>query len=385
MWTFPKFRSRNTRIEQITLVLVCVAIAFPMIIISLSSHIHNIILGGDAPPFPPYLDAFSRSNEDTSRGLVQFGTGGLMAALQNESPLMVLGEDAERGVLGHKSTMLLGIFSTSGPKYATRRSVIRDTYLSVDDPRLCNLGEYKRQVQENPNNVVCQLPYTFVIGAGDSSRPYDHDDHKPLTVPEADLIDHNIDIEDDCTYLNIKENMEDGKSPTYLKFGADLSKSLNIDYIAKIDDDSVLAVNVVLELLDKELPPAPYNRRHYGGASWASLSKSLMYAAGQFYFMSSDLANYVGNSLSGEQRLSLMHSRHTEDADIGAFVFSHPQPVKFINLMTYAFWHHPRKDVKSFKESWEKDMAQFPRLNKRGNLLLSHFCPTWLSEGKGQI
>jgi hypothetical protein len=42
--------------------------------------------------------------------------------------------------------------------------------------------------------------------------------------------------------------------------------------------------------------------------------------AGQFYIMSSGLANHVGIVLSAEDSLSLMHSRHTENADIGAFV-----------------------------------------------------------------
>ena len=293
--------------------------------------------------------------------------------------LFPFNDEQPLGAGGKKTTMLLGIFSTNGKKYASRRSTVRETYLSIDDPRLCKLSEYKRQVEDNPNNVVCQVPYTFVIGAGDESRPHDHDDDQPLTVET--VIDGSVDAEGDCTYLNIKENMEDGKSSTYFKFGASLATPYEIDYVAKIDDDSVLSPHLLLQLIEDDLPPAPFNRRHYGGSSWASYAKNMMYGAGQFYFMSSDLANYVGNSLSAKQRLSMMHSRHTEDGDMGAFIFSHPRPVKFLNLSNHAFWHHPRKEVDEFKSTWNDSMGGLPR---RGGkvLMLSFLCPAWLN-GKG--
>jgi hypothetical protein len=270
-----------------------------------------------------------------------------------------------------KSTMLLGIFScTKLQKYAERRDTVRKAYLSIDDPRLCTLDEYKRQVDENPNQVVCQIPYTFIIGAGDGDRPTDHGDDQPLTVETA--LDGTV--EEDCTYLNIRENMEDGKSPTYFKFGADLSKDYNIDYVAKIDDDTVLSPELLFsELLDSELPPAPYNRRIYGGQTWYSTSKKLCYAAGQFYFMSSDLANYVGNVLSAEDRLSLMHKRHTEDADMGAFVFSHPRPVKFVNAGMNRIWIHPCKTPEKFMNAWENQVPNLPR--KAPHMLpIYYFC-----------
>ena len=256
---------------------------------------------------------------------------------------------------------------------------MRETYLAIDDPRICKLSEYKKQLDKDPNNVVCQVPYTFVIGAGNKDQPFDHDDdERPLTVETE--IDGHVDPEKDCTYLNIRENMEDGKSTTYFKFGASIARPYNIDYIAKIDDDSVLSPQLLFQLLEDDLPPAPYNRRHYGGSSWASYAKNMMYAAGQFYFMSADLAHYVSNSLSAKQRLSLMHSRHTEDADVGAFVFSHPRPIKFVQLSNRRFWHHPEKSPLSFKNAWQTRMGGLPQNGQP--LPFWHLCPSW-HDGKG--
>lgn len=301
---------------------------------------------------------------------------------------------------GHKSTMLLGIFSTLSEKCTQRRSLIRETYLSTNDPRVCTLNEYKRQVHDDPNNVVCQVAYTFVIGAGDSSRPRDHDDKEPLTVfdtpPAADVAATDMtpkvgdgtistsrgtfNIENDCTYLNIQENMNDGKSPTYFKFGANLSASYQqqIDYIAKIDDDSILSLPLLIDFLDQDLPPSPYNKRHYGGTVWGSYEKNIILPFGEFYFMSSDLANYVGNVLSSAQRRSMMHARHTEDADMASFVFSHPRPVKFITMSTYTIWHHPRKKAPDFRRTFDETMHMLPKVCHY-QFPMHRLCKGWLN------
>lgn len=357
----------HPRLKIASAILLCTAI-----IVMAGTTAISYTKKGDAPPIP--FQDFSLKSKD-ERGLQGHKIQQIYESLTDE----VLYDPLLLGSL--QTTMLLGIFSTSGQKYAKRRSLVRETYLAVKDPRLCRLSEYKRQVEERPRNVVCQLPYAFIIGAGGHGRPFDHDDEESLTIPEADL-DSSIVVEEDCIYLNIKENMEDGKSSTYFKFGADLSRSFDIDYIAKIDDDSVLAVDALLDMLNHDLPPSPYNRRHYGGAPWGSWGKDLMYGAGQFYFMSSDLANYVGNILSAKQRLSLMHSRHTEDGDMGAFVFSHPRPIKFISLASFTFWHHPRKDRASFLDSWENGMGGLPRACVYGaNLPLEALCSVWLGNG----
>lgn len=173
--------------------------------------------------------------------------------------------------------------------------------------------------------------------------------------------------------------MEEGKSTTYMKFGANISNEYGIDYIAKIDDDSVLGVDLLLQLMEDDLPPMPYNRRTYGGGIWASYAHSHIYAPGQFYFMSPDLANYVSNEITPEDRLHMKHSRHTEDADMGTFVFSHIRPIKYINLNTQKIWVHPKKTEKEFRSAW-KDIHNI--LPQYGKLFPFEFlCPTWLKGG----
>mmetsp|Transcript_21278 Transcript_21278/g.31509 ORF Transcript_21278/g.31509 Transcript_21278/m.31509 type:complete len:348 (+) Transcript_21278:86-1129(+) len=248
-----------------------------------------------------------------------------------------------------KTSMLIGIFSTTGSKYSHRRDYIRDTFLGQDEPRLCTIQEFIRQTEESPQKRVCQVAYTFVIGAGGHDRPTDHDDNEPLTVDN----DQFGNSEDDCTYLNVMENMEDGKSPTYLKFGANIANQYGIDYILKTDDDSVISFNAVFDWIDSELPPSPYNRRIYGGAPRLSRVKNTIYSAGEFYFMSADLADYVGNVLTAGDRLSLMNSRPIEDLDMGTFVFSNPRPIKFVSMDQKKIWSHPKKTEDEYRTEWD--------------------------------
>lgn len=274
--------------------------------------------------------------------------------------------------------LLLGIFSTTGAKYSTRRAYIRETILQTEDPRICTLSELMKQTTENPNfDRKCQVAYTFVIGSGGEDRPTDHNDLKPLTLDN----DPNGQIEDDCTYLNIRENMEDGKSPTWFKFGATAAKKYAIDYIAKTDDDSMIGTEALLNWINEDLPPTPFNKRIYGGSPRLSANKNHIYAAGEFYFMSADLADYVANILTAESRLSMMISwKHTEDLDMGTFVSSHPRPIKFLNLNERMFWIHPKKTEVEFRESYEKDSWRLPQ--RRSVMPWNSFC-FWVLNGKG--
>jgi len=268
------------------------------------------------------------------------------------------------------ATLLLGIFSTTGEKYSHRRVYIRDTYLGTGNPKICKLSEFIRQTTEDPMRRVCEVPYTFVIGAGGPDRPKDHDDSEPLTLD----MDPDGNSEDDCTYLNIRENMENGKSPTYLKFAANLAEEYGIDYVAKTDDDSVISPWALLEFIEEDLPPSPYNRRIYGGAPRLSNRKSHIYAAGEFYMMSSDLANYVGNVLTPAERLGMMIPRKpTEDLDIGTFVHGHPRVIKFLNMNSRKIWIHPEKTELAFRDKWENETFKLPK--RTGFLDWGCYCP----------
>ncbi len=109
---------------------------------------------------------------------------------QNEAPIGA----------GHGTSMLLGIFSMKSDKAKRRRQLIRSSLLSSDN-RICTLREFQRQAIDTPNQRSCQIPYTFVIGAGDEDRPTDHNDEEPMTLDS----DQDGEKEEDCTYLNIRE------------------------------------------------------------------------------------------------------------------------------------------------------------------------------------
>lgn len=242
---------------------------------------------------------------------------------------------------GKDTTMLLGIFSTNiADRFRDRRDALRKTYIGVDDPRFCKLNEYIRQKEADPANSRCLVPYTFIIAGGGYSRPFDHGDDAPLTIHPNDI--ENEDCEDDCVYLNIRESMQRGKSATFFKFASEVAKRYGIDYIAKVDDDTVVHPDLLLRFMHDDLPPAPLNVRMYGGNTWATREKQIFYGVGPFYFMSNDLADYVGNQLSSEDRAAMSHHNPIEDADMGVFVFSHERPIKYINLASFKFFIHSR-------------------------------------------
>jgi len=282
-------------------------------------------------------------------------------AYKNEAPLGP----------GHGTSMLLGIFSMKSDKAKRRRQLLRSSILSSDD-RICTLDEFQRQAIGNPKQRLCQIPYTFVIGAGDDDRPTDHNDEDPVTLDS----DQDGESEDDCTYLNIRENMEHGKSPTFLKYVSSIAKTNGLDFVAKTDDDTVMAIPLLLEFIDDDLPPAPYNTRIYGGAFVPSRKRQHIYAQGQFYFMSVDLAEYVGSSMTAAERLEV--SIFIEDLDMGTFVQSIQHPIKIIDL-SMRFWLHPRKQEHEFLDAVENQVEQLPHFYTKTQF--SFYCPNWGKPG----
>ena len=254
------------------------------------------------------------------------------------------GDYTEMADSSESTTMLLGIFSMTSDKAKKRREIIREHIILKDEKRVCSLVEFQRQVRESPTQRKCQVAYTFVIGAGDENSPTDHSGDLPLTL-ETDRLGQ---VEEDCTYLSIRENMEDGKSPTFMKATASIAKEFGIDYIAKTDDDSVVGLSSLIEYMDSDLPPSPYNTRTYGGSLVLSRAakKQFVYAQGQFYFVSADVADHVGNVLTAEKRATIGAS--IEDLDMGLYVETIKRPLKMIDTSSQQFWFHPMKAEEEF-------------------------------------
>ena len=107
--------------------------------------------------------------------------------------------------------------------------------------RICSLSE--AQTMDS-----CQLIYTFVVGAnphGPTNLVDYHNSSHPLTLTGSDVVAQFPDVlsnassftsremilEKDILYLNIKENMEEGKTPSWFHVANTLVEEYEIDYI----------------------------------------------------------------------------------------------------------------------------------------------------------
>ena len=192
---------------------------------------------------------------------------------------------------------------------------------------------------------VCQILYTFVVGANLSGPTLVLNDSRSQMVlePQAE--------EPDVTWLNIKENMQDGKTQTWFSFAASLSGDYGIDYIAKMDMDTFLDVHSLLRFVDANLPPRPRapmpdTRKRYGGLlqefltcgrhAHCELLRGRIYMSGQFYFVSGDLAEYISSNVFDSAKLRIGF----EDMDFGLWIFSYPAAINLVLMSSEMVWIH---------------------------------------------
>ena len=198
--------------------------------------------------------------------------------------------------------ILLGIFTMDSPTETRRRNIIRETYLQYyhdhdknhrTPHRICSLSEYRSDLdpkqQRNGVNITnnylindenngnrsssslyCQMVYAFVMGSnpnGPKELVEDINSHLPLTIPNPP---QHLSTESDIVHLNIQENMKEGKSQTWLKYGLFMANTtVPIDYIGKVDSDTLLYSDKFLNNFFQKLPHSrdkkPYNIRLYAG------------------------------------------------------------------------------------------------------------------------
>lgn len=291
-------------------------------------------------------------------------------------------DDDDEPHLGAKTTFLLGVFSTLTEKEKRRRALIRETYLSSEHsiPGLCSLPDYEARGPKFRSG--CRIVYAFVVGAnprGPTERVREEDDADGgggggVLALNGASVEGSM-AESDVVYLNIKENMENGKTPSWFGYGASLADKYSgdggIDYIGKVDSDTQLNADQLIRIVRSDLPPAPYNRRTYGGRLLVDFPGSGSYMAGEFYFASTDLARYVTRDMTAEERHHL--SKGIEDADFGACVESHPKPIKMVVVSNYIFWHHPLKADGYWKIMWNARKMFRPMRRERMVLI-----PDWM-------
>ena len=225
--------------------------------------------------------------------------------------------------------ILVGILTADFSNDESYRKRHRQLFKLWNDKRVCSLPDFKSRPLDR--RYECQVIYTFVIGANPDASPELVDDSRPMEVDKpirGKCSDLN---EPDMTLLNIRENMNEGKSQTWMKYGADIAEEYDLDYVTKCDADTLFHLHEFFQWAYVHLPPAPYNKHVYVGALrdkayWPRHDKEEdriryesffgnnyegvhLYVAGQIYIMSTDLARFVGKEAFDQQMHVLRRSR----------------------------------------------------------------------------
>ena len=190
--------------------------------------------------------------------------------------------------------------------------------------------------------------------------------------------------------------MEDGKSQTWLYFASKMATQFvetptPIDYVMKLDSDSILKLHEFLEFKDSRLPPAPYNKNIFLGAlrdklqwyfsgdkerhnaedrpryesHWGREHENVhIYLAGQCYLMSAGLAAFVAEEapLSKIRVAPGGYVEGVEDHDISAMVYHSPSPISWMTIgKSQRFWEHPVKGLPRYRKIVEREQARVNR------------------------
>jgi len=293
---------------------------------------------------------------------------------------------------GNDTIFLIGIFSTiKSTEDKKRRQQIRETYVgflghTIADMRVCSLQQYIYWKNENSLDAsVCRVLYTFVIGANESEDTDHFRTDRPILAAGNRRMfsflfakENEVDCTD-CTYLNVKENMNKGKSNAWWKFSSQVAELYGIDYVAKVDSDTMLSMSHFMDFIITDLPPYPYNVRTYGGNMAYNANRMQhghLYASGQFSFFSRDMAAFVSDdSLDRiaikESKIGFQDSEDlvmAEDIDTGILAWMHPYPLKIIFMNLRVPWIHHIKTEADWKLIWEETKGILPLSRVIGNL-----------------
>jgi hypothetical protein len=260
------------------------------------------------------------------------------------------------------SRILMGIFTMDSDSERERRIAVRETYLSYYKSsdtmpnRICSLQDLIQELLPN-DGMDCQMAYTFVMGSNPNgpTNLLQTNSTFPMTVQEVPEALRN---ETDIIHLNIRENMEDGKSPSWFRYATKVvDEQFYFEYIGKTDTDTLIFPRHFLDITFTKYPSFPKNVRVFGGQErlkyeWGSRMVGPLYMGGQFYWMSIDLARFVTTRDLGSVDVGI------EDMSMGNFVHSHPLPIQRIPTVGFKSHRHPLKVVSDFHYQWEKAMRK---------------------------
>lgn len=224
-------------------------------------------------------------------------------------------------------THALPTLSFGGPKFligimcvqedVERRQFIRDSFVSfykdMEDSRsnrICSLNDL---LHERVDANSCQIAYIFLAGGlteGSTQHLVPNATH-PITVETPDEYSE----EDDVAFLNIKENMNDGKTPTFYKY-ASLAldqlqeRQVSFDYVMKIDLDTTLFPPTLIEYAASHFPL--HVKQVYMGRKVRGGKSGYSWAAGPFQILSPELAK----AISGPESIGRQNGTEFEDKEI---------------------------------------------------------------------
>jgi hypothetical protein len=278
-----------------------------------------------------------------------------------------------------KPRILIGIFSdlsierrrTTNRAFRQRH---RDIFRIWNDNRVCAYNDYKEAPSEFSNCIVL---YTFVLAAHNKTAmdmptilledtltlPLELNRTFPDNDNTGDLMQSN-----DYTILNIRENMNQGKSPTFFVWAKRAADALGISYVGKCDSDAMLRLGFLLKFLYEDIAWTPRTTSTVLGSMrhkafwnhskdfnlpsednsetfWESHYHNGMhlYLGGEFYLISTDL---VDGMASEAIKLDQPYFEGHEDHDVLSMiqVSNENKLIRWISMPhNYRFWEHPVK------------------------------------------
>jgi hypothetical protein len=349
----------------------------------------------------------------------------------------------EEGELYFTPRILIGVLSDSQSEIAhERRQRQRQLFIHwKNDPRICSLQGflshqeqwdknrklYKKDMGHNHHHhqIDCQVIYSFVLGGStkNSSIPtvrLNDTPDQPLLYDSSFMLDKgnanssnfkrahlHYDALDnkDSIFLNIVENMNDGKTATFIYWASKFAKKWDIPFVAKCDDDTFLDIELLLDFMQSDLPPIPISSKKpsvMAGYLWhkkvpwhPSTDQSFwelqfylgfhMYLMGGFFLLSADLAeeatveaHYYRQAISqintravlGKLSSSEAHGylEGIEDHDTISMAIHghyqslrqkhdsiHPSVIQWVNMPKHMFFFkHPVKEL----SEWSRNLKQ---------------------------
>ena len=325
---------------------------------SYEHSIHEVDLKGISTRASQTVGEYLERFDNYKDSLVNYTDPNETARMLSKHPLLI--ESSAIRV----PRLLLGIFTMDSSIEWERRKMIRKTYLrafvdTANPRRICSLNKLL-QSRAPAANEECELAYAFVVGANPKG-PKELVEVTNATGPLAlngDLLPSTVHLPDhdngDIVYLNIQENMKEGKTQTFFNFATSVIEEHYFDYLGKTDTDTLVYPEALLTKVIYQLPKFPDNVRIYAGEyrvrpSTPVLQLGPAYMGGQLYVMSPDLASYVTSSACNRSALAVW----SEDSSMGNFIHSHTKPIHRIWMKPPPFLH-PIKRVDRLRTLWNR-------------------------------